>query len=580
MNASTILRATTQAFLTFCMMNMAISNCLCQTIKIKYDNNDYEINNIDQVKSLSRKMKVGSTFTIEITGLNTYLFNVLINYNDTLHEQKVSIPTFAEIPFGTISEIKEIIPSGSAYNLFTDIEKVFLENKEYYSGTQSQCLKYIQNEKNIYQDKYLSKYNEAINELIQLNLKIINDGDFELYKLNRIVSELQNIHQYTIIRESFLKGDKTISPDCKKKNNDFISLMNKYEELRQNIKNIIDTSGLQQIYNNATLYLIKHEINNIISTMSLLSKFGNDYNNLHSQLITEFSSASSLATNSFTLSVGSYISQIQQLQTTLNDINSLSKTNNLNFNKEFDKIKMGVLLAKLKIPQTDVIDKQYQKIDSLLIICSNLINLNNIRSNVIDLINYSNNNIRSYTSLPIQYNGKEIDITLELTPRDTIFRLQKYITKFTIPTYRNYYFASGASLYGSLLSDQAYVLINDQSTNSYYIIEETNHSKSEIGMYLHANLMYNIIDDFNIGLSIGPGVSITNKVRPRLLSGLQLAYGRRNKLVFGIGGILGEVEVLRSFFSTQTSYPEMPTNIMINKLKCSYYTSLGIIHLF
>ena len=134
-----------------------------------------------------------------------------------------------------------------------------------------------------------------------------------------------------------------------------------------------------------------------------------------------------------------------------------------------------------------------------------------------------NNDSKTYTSLPIKFNGEQAKVQIFITPRDEKYNLQSYYSQIIFPQKIKTYTVVGISFYGSSLYDRAYSTIKTKVNNSTYnySFKEENSSKAELGIaaLLRYDKKWNDDNNFGGHFNIGAGVSISNKIKPRVLFG-------------------------------------------------------------
>ncbi len=200
------------------------------------------------------------------------------------------------------------------------------------------------------------------------------------------------------------------------------------------------------------------------------------------------------------------------------------------------------------------------------------------------LVFIENNASNTYTSLPIQLNGERSKVNLSITPRDEKYNLQSYYTQIVFPQNIKPYTVVGLSFYGSNLHDKAYstikTMIND-STASYSFKEE-DLTKAEVGVaaLLRFGTKFKNSDKFGIHGSIGAGVSLSNKIKPRVLFGGGFSYGKKHMFALDFGGILGYVDRLSSAIDLSQAYLEKPETITVSKLRVGVFASIGYVYQF
>lgn len=199
------------------------------------------------------------------------------------------------------------------------------------------------------------------------------------------------------------------------------------------------------------------------------------------------------------------------------------------------------------------------------------------------IIHLQNNSGTDFISLPLQLNGDITTLTLNVEPKKEEYGLLKYQTKLSFPPPHGIYIGIGMSFYASTLYSDAYSVkanVIDSATTNYSIIDEKP-TKNEIGI---ATLLHfgRKLENCDIGFhgSIGPALSISKTVKPRLAIGAGLSYGKKQMLTFDILGMGGFVDRKSEVFSINESYSSKPEQITVSKLSFGAGFSLGYIYKF
>lgn len=217
--------------------------------------------------------------------------------------------------------------------------------------------------------------------------------------------------------------------------------------------------------------------------------------------------------------------------------------------------------------------------DSLTSISSD--KANELLSSIVFVENNAGN---IYTSMPIQYLGEQAKVQISITPREEKYNLHSYYTQLVFPQIIKPYTVVGLSFYGSSLYDKAYSTIKtkiNDSTSNYKFLEE-NSSEAELGIaaLLRYGKKWDNNNTFGTHLSIGAGISISNKIKPRFLFGGGLSFGKKHMLAFDFGGIVGYVDRLSNTIDLNKIYPEKPENITVSKIGIGAFISMGYIYQF
>lgn len=197
-----------------------------------------------------------------------------------------------------------------------------------------------------------------------------------------------------------------------------------------------------------------------------------------------------------------------------------------------------------------------------------------------ELIALENNKGYEYVSFPIQRYEDVNKLEITITPRDEKSRLNSYKTTLRIPDYEKSFWGVSTGFYITQNQEQNYSLVekklDDDSTVYDFISED--HSKEEVG--INSMIRYG----FNIGVNnygnlfwqfgLGAGLTINEKIKPRLFVGTGLAYGKKNKLILDFGGVYMFYDKLSNAYQLEGNEAQ-PTNFMVTATQMRGYVSLG-----
>lgn len=204
-----------------------------------------------------------------------------------------------------------------------------------------------------------------------------------------------------------------------------------------------------------------------------------------------------------------------------------------------------------------------------------------------------NNRCNDYTSLPIQFTGEQARVNITATPRDEKFATHTYSTSILFPTKLKTYTVVGLSFFYSSLYDKAYSSVKSTSisggdTTTYYSYAEENSTKGELGiaaMLRVGNKTRQITwlgSDGMLGWhgTLGAGVTLSSKVKPRLLFGGGLTAGDRHMLAIDAGFAAGYVDRKSTVIDLGQSYAEKASSPVVASLKLGCFISLGYTYQF
>lgn len=187
---------------------------------------------------------------------------------------------------------------------------------------------------------------------------------------------------------------------------------------------------------------------------------------------------------------------------------------------------------------------------------------------------YNTNNNFTYKSLPIQYKGQQSKVTINITPLKDEYLLSPYTTEYAFPLVRNYYFGISSSFYISGLYNEYFTTV--LNVDSTYTLLKENSAKAEPGIAALLKLGKKFVSNGTLGghLLFGPGISIGNTLRPRVLAGAGLSVGKVHMLTIDGGIIGGYVDRMSEHVIPETeTYNNVPETIA--QLKGSWFFSIG-----
>jgi hypothetical protein len=265
--------------------------------------------------------------------------------------------------------------------------------------------------------------------------------------------------------------------------------------------------------------------------------------------------------------------------------NELKNTFNSDYEKYSEDIRKKEDIKKAVSALNDAYDKLITVLDKT-ILEFNADNINKLLSQVVFMNNNSNN---IYKSVPMQFNGEQAILEYKIIPRDENYLLQSYSAKILFPRRRPDSFSVGLSFYGSTLYDEAYssngtITVGTTKNDTLYSVIKEDVTKYEIGIVtlfrIRIGNRFGKLEKLDFHLNFGPGISISNNVKPRLLFGTGFSHGKRHRFAVDFGGIAGYVDRLSKAIILGKEYIPKPDNITVPKLELGAYLSLGYYYAF
>jgi flagellar motility protein MotE (MotC chaperone) len=187
-----------------------------------------------------------------------------------------------------------------------------------------------------------------------------------------------------------------------------------------------------------------------------------------------------------------------------------------------------------------------------------------------------------YVSAPIQYNGGDAQVDIVIAPLKGEYNLQSYNTSFKFPLKDPSYVGVSAGFYGCSLYNDAFstssrTLISGGDTSQVYDLVNEESVRKEVGADLLFTYGRKCKDGGSFGYHavIGPGVSLAETVRPRLLVGGGVSLGKEHMLMLNVGAIVGFVDRRSNAYPTDGPYSGEPSNPTVARLDGSLFFSVG-----
>lgn len=249
------------------------------------------------------------------------------------------------------------------------------------------------------------------------------------------------------------------------------------------------------------------------------------------------------------------------------------------------------------IPRKDLIEKNavykarhnkiteaFQILNGSIDTISKSINANRVAGWISSIIHLKNNSNRVYRSLPMQLTKEFKDINILIEPKKDEYGLPTYQTTLQYPGGLKFYYGIGMSFYASNLRSNNFGVITtqiDSSTYNYNIVAEEQDA-GEIGLtsLLHFGIRIGNYKTTYIHGSIGPALSLSSPIKPRLAAGVGISKGKKQKIALDFLVMAGPVTRLSNAYNTSTTYTTKPENITTGRLMFRGAVALGYIYQF
>ncbi len=193
------------------------------------------------------------------------------------------------------------------------------------------------------------------------------------------------------------------------------------------------------------------------------------------------------------------------------------------------------------------------------------------------IISLDNNASETFVSLPLQFTGDKTDLTITISPKDATSNLPEFSTRYIFPIKKSTFYGVSSSFFMTNMHDSAYSVQTKIGIDTTYSLIPETPGRFQFGFSAMFKFGMRVNSNNFFQLGIGPGITITDKIKPRLLAGLGYAYGDKHKLIIDIGANIGYVDRLSKVYSTDVSYKIQPSDYMVSSIRMNLYFSLGYI---
>ena len=187
-----------------------------------------------------------------------------------------------------------------------------------------------------------------------------------------------------------------------------------------------------------------------------------------------------------------------------------------------------------------------------------------------------------FVSLPMQKEGDITNLKINVVPKKPEYGLSSYKSNLQFPTNTKKYLGIGMGYYISTMHDEAFSINSTQidTVTTYNVIDEnTPHSEIGFATLLYYGARFNN-SGFGFHFTIGPAFSISNKIKPRLTSGLGFSFGKKQMISFDLLLIAGNVDRLSAVYPVKGVFSAKPDNVVVSKLQYGGAISFGYIYKF
>lgn len=361
------------------------------------------------------------------------------------------------------------------------------------------------------------------------------------------------------------------------------------EALNASIKN--EKSGLEKFIQepdklNATAELFNLYENSLIESNDKIKVLEKEVNSIFNE-VNLFATATSrgLICNSKTPTLCDFLERIQDIKAKLDSQKSTLQSSNQAFQSSTSILDFSEVIQSstlLKKSQTEL-EETYKKLIANIEKLNTEINGENYKTSVNALSNYELKSIPvAYQSLPMQMVKEQKEIKISIKPKDKNSGLPSWESTYFIPGPTNQYAGTGASFYFSGLRNENFSTIktiNVSGDTTLRLVEE-DREIGEIGsavIFRLGKLSEKRVVGYHV--SVGPGISLSDKPKPRLLFGGGLSIGKTHGFSIETGGIAGFVNKKSNVYELEQDYLEIE-NPTVTKLALNIFLSVGYIYRF
>jgi hypothetical protein len=201
------------------------------------------------------------------------------------------------------------------------------------------------------------------------------------------------------------------------------------------------------------------------------------------------------------------------------------------------------------------------------------------------IVHLENNKGTTWTSLPIQYLGDVGKFEITVSPKSADFGLPSYKQEYVFQLHNTFTGVSTGFYLGFGKNNERYSILetkNSSNTSEFEIIKE-NDEIAEIGLttLLHYGKKFDDCQNVGYHMSVGPAISLTAVIKPRLCIGGGLNFGKyKNMLSVDILLMTGYFDIKSNNYNEGQKYSAKPEQVTISNLGSMFGLSIGYIYKF
>ncbi len=200
------------------------------------------------------------------------------------------------------------------------------------------------------------------------------------------------------------------------------------------------------------------------------------------------------------------------------------------------------------------------------------------------IIHMENNIVNTWTSMPMQFLEDVATFEINITPKSTDYGLSSYKQEYQFPVSDNYIGVSGGFYFAFGFRNERYSILETKvgDISNFEIVDEKS-DNAEVGFttLLHFGQKFSKSETIGYHFSVGPAISISSVVRPRVCLGGGFSFGKyRNMITIDALFMAGYNEAKSNLYNLGQVYLVKPDQTTISKLGVSIALSLGYIYKF
>lgn len=283
------------------------------------------------------------------------------------------------------------------------------------------------------------------------------------------------------------------------------------------------------------------------------------------------------------------IAEIQQIETDMSSFrkkNSMlldDATNNLNTYNVAGAPYMKLIAREPKLNAADELIRQFYKELAIKVAkIDSAINYKNMGDIIARLETAAL--LRScYTSFPLQVTDDVKKINIEFKPRFDSLGLPAYNSQLLLPLVQHKIWGVSSGIHVSLLRNQGFVNKTipkvQTGADSVYVLTADGQGDVQMGINALAYVGWKGNRDNDKpnywGISFGAGMSLESKPKPRVLLGGSFITGEKNRIVFTLGLIGGQVSKLSKGYEAGAAYTKPATDFLKDVMTIGGFFSIN-----